>query len=156
MAAQNFLWGPAGTPLTLLGAELNALSNNGGSNYGTEFGGANNPQLCNLVLHLASNSLAFTPQSYVQVLLVSSTTTIAGAAYPTYTAGATPKIASQNYSAAVIWLNPTTQGANVVDEVATDVIMPLGAFRAILINVSGFALPASGNTLTLIPTPTQY
>jgi hypothetical protein len=40
--------------------------------------------------------------------------------------------------------------------VLPDVRIPLGFFKAILVNHAGVTLPASGNTLDLYPTPTQY
>lgn len=109
-----------------------------------------------LYLHIASNSLAFTGTSYVDVFLVPSTTTASGATYPTYASGASYKLAEANYKVASIAINPATQAANVVDEIVPDVRIPLGFFKAILVNHAGVALPASGNTLDLYPTPTQY
>lgn len=154
--ATNFLWGNVGSVIHLLTFELNALANSGGCAYGPEVGAANSPQLGQLSLHLSTNSLAFTASSFVRVLFVPSTTTASGGIYPTYTSGTTPFVASQNYDAAAIWLNPTTQSANVVNEVATNVIMPAGFFKAVLINNSGLALPGTGNTLDFYPTPTQF
>lgn len=153
--ATNFLWGPVGTVIHLLTTELNTLASLAGSAYGPEVGGVNNPQRGQLYLHIASSSLAFTAGSYLSVYLVPSSTTASGATYPTY-AAASPAIYSGNGFVGNIAINPKTQSANVVDEVLPGIIIPLGFFKCILINNSGVALPASGNTLDLYPEPTQY
>lgn len=153
--ATNFLWGSVGTVINLLTTELNTLASAAGSAYGPEKGGANKEQMGMLYLHIASNSSAFTAASSVAVYLVPSTTTASGATYPTYTSGTTPKYSGNGYVGSVL-INPATQSANVVDEVLPGIIIPAGFYKAILINNSGVALPASGNTLDLYPTPTQY
>jgi hypothetical protein len=152
--ATNFLWGPVGTVIHLLTTELNTLGAAGGTVYGPEVGGANNAMRGQLYLHLASSSSVFTAASYVSVYLVPSTTTASGATYPTYTSGAAP-VYSGNGFVGSIALNPKTQAANVVDEILPGIIIPAGFFKCILINNS-VALPASGNTLDLYPTPSQY
>lgn len=154
--ATNFLWGSVGSVVHLLTTEMNSLVSGSGTAYGPEVGAANDAQLGQLYLHLASNSLAFTTASYVSVYFVPSTTTASGATYPTYASGSTYKLAGPNYLAGVIYINPATQSANVVDEVLPNVIMPLGFFKTILVNNAGVTLPASGNTLDFYPTPTQY
>jgi hypothetical protein len=154
--ATNFLWGPVGTVIHLLTTELNSRVDGEGTPYGPEVGVANDPQLGQLSLHIASNSLAFTGTSRVDVFFVSSITTASGATYPTYTSGTSYKLAESNYFVGSIAINPATQSANVVDEVLPDVRIPAGFFKAILVNHTGVTLPASGNTLDLYPTPTQY
>lgn len=153
--ATNFLWGPVGTVIHLLTTELNSLATLAGSAYGPEVGAVNNPQRGQLSLHLASNSLAFTAASYVSVYLVPSITTASGAVYPTYASGASPKYSGNGFVGNIL-INPATQAANVVDEVLTGIILPLGFFKCILINNTGVTLPASGNTLDFYPTPNQY
>lgn len=153
--ATNFLWGSVGSTLNLLTTELNSLANNAGTVYGPEVGGNNEPQRAMLALHLASNSLAFTAASYVSVYFVPSITTLTGGTYPTYTSGTTP-IYSGNGFVGNININPQTQSANVVNEILPGVIIPLGFFKTILISSAGVTLPASGNTLNAILTPTQY
>lgn len=153
--ATNFLWGNVGNTLNLLSTELDALASLAGAAYGPEVGGVNSPQLAMLALHLASNSLAFTASSYVSIYLVPSITTLAGGTYPTYASGTTPKY-SFNGFVGNININPATQSANVVDEVLNGIIIPPGFFKTILINNTGVALPASGNTLKAILTPTQF
>lgn len=152
--ATNFLYGPVGSVIHLLTTELNTLGATGGSAYGPEVGGANNAQMGTLYLHLASNSSAFTAGMSVAVYLVPSSTLASGATYPTYTSGATPKYSGNGYVGSIL-INPATQSANVVDEVLPNIIIPAGFFKCILINNS-LALPASGNTLDLYPTPSQY
>jgi hypothetical protein len=68
------------------------------------------------------------------VFFVPSSTTGSGATYPTYTSGASYKLAETNYFVGSIAINPATQSANVVDEVLTDVRIPLGFFKTILVN----------------------
>jgi hypothetical protein len=151
----NFLWGNVGSTLNLLTTELNSLATGAGTAYGPEVGGNNSPMRANLALHLASSSLAFTAGSFVSVYLVPSITTLTGGIYPTYTSGATP-VYSGNGFVGNININPKTQSANVVDEILPGIIIPLGFFKTILISSAGVALPASGNTLNAILTPTQY
>lgn len=152
----NFLWGSVGSVVHLLTTELNSLASGSGSAYGPEVGAANDPQLGQLYLHIASNSLAFTESSYVEVFFVPSTTTASGATYPTYTSGSSYKLARSNYRAGIIYVNPATQSSNVVDEVVNGIIMPPGFFKTILVSSLGVTLPSSGNTLDFYPTPTQY
>jgi hypothetical protein len=154
--ATNFLWGPVGTVIHLLTTELNTLADGSGSAYGPEVGATTDYQLGQLYLHIASNSLAFTATSRMDVFLVPSSTTASGATYPTYTSGASYKLAESNYFVGSIAINPATQSANVVDEVLPDIRIPLGFFKAILVSHAGVTLPGSGNTLDLYPTPTQY
>lgn len=151
----NFVWGPVGTVIHLLTTQLDALASLAGSAYGPELGGATKEQVGTLYLHLASNSLAFTSASSVAVYLVQSSTLASGATYPTYTSGTTPKYSGNGFVGS-IQLNPATQSANVVDEILPGITIPAGFYKCILINNSGVALPASGNTLDLYPTPTQY
>ncbi len=154
--ATNFLWGAVGSVVHLLTTEMNTLTNGSGTAYGPEVGAANDPQLGQLYLHIASSSLAFTAASYVSVYFVPSSTTASGATYPTYTSGSSYKLAGSNYLAGVIFINPATQSSNVVDEVLPNVIMPAGFFKCILVNNTGVTLPSSGNTLDFYPTPSQY
>jgi hypothetical protein len=154
--ATNFIWGAVGSVIHLLTTtELGSLADGSGSIYGPEVGVANDYQLGQLYLHIASNSLAFTTTSRADVFLVPSTTTASGATYPTYTSGASYKLAETNYYVGSIAINPATQSANVVDEALADVRIPLGFFKTILVNRSGVTFPA-GTTLDLYPTPTQY
>lgn len=153
--ATNFLWGATGSVIHLLTTELNTLADNAGSAYGPEVGGANKEQMGMLYLHIASNSSAFTNASSVAVFLVPSTTTASAATYPTYTSGTSFKYSGNGY-VGQININPTTQSANVVDEVLPNIIIPAGFYKTILVNRAGLALPASGNTLDLYPTPSQY
>jgi hypothetical protein len=109
--ATNFLWGGVGTVIHLLTTELNSLADGSGSAYGPEVGVANDYQLGMLYLHIASNSLAFTGTSRVDVFLVPSTTTASGATYPTYASGASYKLAESNYLVGSIAINPATISA---------------------------------------------
>lgn len=153
--ATNFLWGAVGSVIHLLTTELNTLATASGTAYGPEVGAANDPQMGMLYLHIASSSLAFTANSSCAVHLVPSTTTASGATYPTYTSGSSYKYSGNGYVGSIS-INPATQSSNVVDEILPGIIIPAGFFKCILVNNSGVTLPASGNTLDLYPTPTQY
>lgn len=144
----NFLWGTVGSVMHLLTTELNSLANGAGSAIGPEINNSGGYQQGMLSLHLGS--AAFTASSYVQVLLIPSTD-LAGAAYPTSTAGAS--IPASNYLAGVIYIYPSTAAH---DEMLLNVTIPPGKWKAVLVNNTGVALAASGNTLDLYPTPTQY
>lgn len=154
--ATNFLWGAVGSVVNLLTIELNSLADASGSVAGPEVGQANDYQMGQLSLHLASNSLAFTAASYVKICFLTPIATASGGTYPTYASGSSYKLAEQNYAVSSIAINPATQSANVVDETVQFVPIPLGFKKAVLINRTGVTLPASGNTLNLYPTPTQY
>lgn len=146
-------WGTVGTVMNLLTTEMNNLANNSGTAYGPEVGASSGtPQTGVFHFHIASSSLAFTTASNVIIMLVPSIT-LAGTNYPTYTSGASPIFANQNYLPNILYINPTTQSSNVVDETMFPVLIPPGKFKTILINQSGFQLPASGNTLDLYPVP---
>jgi hypothetical protein len=152
--ATNFIWGTIGSAYNLLTTELNSLATASGSVLGPEIDNTTNGfQVGRLHLHLASNSLAFTATSLVKVFFLSSS---AGTVYPTYTSGASYKLAESNYLVGVISINPATQSSNVVEEWLEGVFIPAGKFKTVLVNVAGVTLPASGNTLDIIPTPTQY
>ena len=154
--ASPFDWGNVGSVVSLLSTELNSLASAAGSAYGPEVNNNNQPIQGTLWLHIASNSLAFTTGSFVGIYLVPSTTPgTASGTYPTYTSGTSPVYSGNGYVAAIN-INPQTQSANVVDETLPNVFIPSGYFKTILINKSGVALPASGNTLKFYPTPTQY
>lgn len=154
--ATNFLWGGVGSAYNLLTTELNSLASGSGSAAGPEIDNTTNAyQMGRLHLHLASNSLAFVAGSYVKIFFLSSNT---GSTYPTYTSGASYKLAESNYLVGTVFLNPATQSSNVVDEWLEGVFIPAGKFKAVLVYVGGGAStwPSSGNTLDIFPTPSQY
>lgn len=146
--ATNFLYGAAGSKMALLTTEMNSLANAAGTAVGPEINNSTGYTLGQLTLHLGS--AAFTATSYVSVLLVPSNDT-AGSIYPTTTAGAS--VPAQNYLAGVIYIYPSTAAH---DEFVANITIPLGKFKAILVNSTGVTLAASGNTLDLYPTPIQY
>lgn len=154
--ATNFLWGGVGTVINLLTTETNSLASGSGTALGPEIDNTSGAyQIGRLHLHLASNSLAFVQGSYCKVFFLSSN---AGSTYPTYTSGSSYKLAESNYLVASLFLNPTTQSANVVDEWFEGVFIPPGKFKAALVYLGGGAgtWPSSGNTLDIYPTPSQY
>lgn len=144
----NFLWGSVGSVMNLLTTEMNSLTNGTGTAVGPEINNSSGYQMGQLYLHLGS--AAFTSTSFVKVLLIPSSNT-AGATYPTTTAGAS--VPPQNYLAGIIYIYPSTAAQ---DEMLPYVTIPLGKFKTILVNNTGVTLAASGNTLDLYPTPTQY
>lgn len=146
--ATNFLFGAVGSKIALLTTEMNSLANAAGTAVGPEINNSTGYQMGQLHLHLAS--AAFTAASYVKVLFIPSNDT-AGSIYPTTTAGASVPVG--NYLAGVIYIYPSTAAQ---DEFLPYVNIPLGKFKAILVNNTGVTLAASGNTLDLYPTPTQY
>lgn len=150
----NFIYGARGTVMHLLTTELNALATANGSALGPEIDNTTlGYQQGDLYLHIGSSSLAFTVASFVKVFLLPSN---AGATYPTYTSGASYKLAESNYLVGSIYINPATQAANVVEEWLPNVPIPDGKFKCVLVNVSGVTLPATLNTLDLYPSPTTF
>lgn len=151
----NFLWGAAGSVYNLLTTELNSLATGSGSAAGPAIDNSTNKyQTGRLELIIASSSLAFTTASFVKVFFLPRLSD--GTNYPTYTSGASYKLAEGNYLAAIININPATQSSNVVYEAVDRVWIPQGLFKAVLVSSAGVTLPSSGNTLNLLPTPNAY
>lgn len=148
--ATNFLWGATGAAYSLLGTELNSLAVNTLSSIGAEIDNTSNAyQMGILDVHLAS--AAFADPSYITIYLIPSTDT-AGAAYPSFHSSAAGNLA--NYKVATIYINGATAAQ---DEVYPYVTIPPGKFKALaLTGGSCPTLAASGNTVKLYPTPTQY
>lgn len=155
--ATNFLWGALQTPVSLLTTELNGLATGWGSAAGTAFDNtivnARGWRLGRFKLFVASSSLAFTGASYVQIHLLPED---GSGNYPTYTSGSAYKIAIPNYWRVNIPVNPATQAANTVTEYSDDVPLPIGSWKPVLVSSLGVTLPASGNILSVIPSPEQY
>ena len=145
-------WGTIGTVVHLLTTELNSLADGSGTVPGPQIDNSGGPQTGTLLLTIASNSLAFIPQSYVRVFFLPA---IDGTHYPTYTSGASYKLADGNYLAATMSVNPVTQSANVVYESVGLVVIPPGKYKAALASALTVTMPASGNALDLYPTPTS-
>ena len=148
----NFLWGATGTVKHLLTTELNALTKATICAIGPEIDNTSGAfQMGQLYVHLAS--AAFVIGDYVQIFLIPSNDT-AGGTYPTI--GTTAQWwggASSNYLAGTIYINGTTAAQ---DEILPYVTIPLGKFKTILYAGTGVNLGATGNTVDLYPTPTQY
>lgn len=155
--ATNFLWGTLQTGVNLLTTELNSLATGSGSAAGTAFDNtlANSRGwlLGRFKLFIASSSLAFTGASYIQVHLLPED---GSGNYPTYTSGASYKLAVPNYWACNIAINPATQSANSVTEYTDFVPLPIGSWKPVLISAAGVTLPSSGNILSVLPSPQQY
>ena len=140
--------------MNLLTTELNGLTTATLTVYGPEINNSTGYQIGQLYLNLAS--AAFVTGNFVSVFLVPSDNT-AGGAYPTLGTAAQWAGASSNYFAGSIAINGTTAAQK---EILRNVIIPLGKFKAVaLTGTSGSTMPtlnASGNTLDLYPTPSQY
>lgn len=148
--ATNFLWGGVGSAYNLLTTELNSLATATATAAGPQIDNTTNKyQLGQIYVHLAS--AAFVTGNYINIYLVPSSDT-AGTTYPTFTSAAAG--AWSNYLAATIAINGSTAAQN---EIYTNVIIPLGKFKAYAITGGSCpTLGASGNTVDLYPTPTQY
>lgn len=149
----NFLWGTRQTAYNLLTTELNSLASGSGTAFGPEIDNTSNKwQLGDLNLKIASSSSAFTAASYLDVYFVIAAD---GTNYPKYTSGASWKLA-QNYWSARIWLHPATLSSEVIYECVRGVAIPSAKWKTVLVSAAGVSLPASGNTLDIVPSPEQY
>ena len=152
----NFLWGSAGSAYNLLTTEMNSLASGSMTAAGPEIDNTSNAyQIGRLHLHIASSSLALTSASLCNIYFLSSN---AGSTYPNFTSGSSPVLARSNYLVGTIQMFPTTLSSATLDEWLEGVFIPLGKFKAVLEYIGGGAgtMPASGNTLDIIPTPSQY
>ena len=148
--ATNFLWGGVGSVVHLLTTELNGLANGTLSALGPEVGAVNNYQMGQLYIHLAS--AAFVDPSYINIYLVPSSTTAAGATYDSFHSAAASNL--QNYLAATVYINGATAAQDITFPYVT---IPLGFFKALaLTGGSCPTLAGTLNTVDLYPTPTQY
>lgn len=145
-----FTWGAVGSKMALLTTEMNALATGTLCAIGPEINNSSGYQLGQLTLTLAS--AAFVAGNGVAVYFFRSSDT-AGATYPTLTSAAA--FAASNYLVGVIGINGSTAAQN---ETLGNVYIPLGKFKCAVqtIGASCPTLGATGNTLDLYPTPTQY
>jgi hypothetical protein len=147
--ATNFLYGAVGTVVNLLTTELNSLANGTLTALGPEINNSSGYQMGQLHIHLAS--AAFVDPSYVNIYFVPSSDT-AGTAYPAFHNASAANLA--NYLAATVYINGATAAQ---DETFPYVAIPLGKFKVLaLTGGSCPTLAASGNTVDIFPTPTQY
>lgn len=148
----NFLWGSVGSVQNLLTTEMNSLAIDTLTAAGPEINNSAGYQFGQLYLHLGS--AAFVLGCYASVFFVPSNDTVGGT-YPTVgTFAQWIGGAGANYLAGVIFINGTTAAQN---EILRNVNIPLGKFKTYLRTGGGCpTLAASGNTLDLYPTPTQY
>lgn len=144
-----FSWGSVGTVINLLTTQLDALANGTLSAIGPEYNNSSGYQMGQLTVTLAS--AAFVAPSFINIYLVPSSDT-AGAAYPTFTSAAAAALA--NYFVAQVAINGSTAAQK---EMYAYVPIPLGKFKALaLTGGSTPTLGATGNTVDLYPTPSQY
>lgn len=145
----NFLWGATGTVQHLLTTELNSLANGTLTSLGPEIDNTTGAfQMGQLYVHMAS--AAFVEPSYINIYLIPSV----GTAGTTYPAPASSSAELANYLVATIYINGTTAAHDVDYPYIT---IPPGKFKAAA--ATGGSCPtlaASGNTVDLYPTPTQY
>ena len=147
--ATNFLWGSVGTVMNLLTTEMNSLVNGTLSAIGPEINNSTGYQMGQLTLALAS--AAFVAPSYAQVFLVPSSDTN-GTTYPTFTSAAAAALS--NYRVGTIYINGSTAAQS---ESLPYITIPLGKFKTLILTGGSCpTLGASGNTLNLYPTPSQY
>lgn len=150
--ATNFLWGAVGAKMALLTTELNSLATVTLCTIGPEINNSTGYQVGQLTLTLAS--AAFVTGNAMAVYLVPSSDT-AGGAYPVFTSAAAAGLG--NYLRGIININGSTAAQM---ETLTDIRIPLGKFKCIVQTISGGSacptLAASGNTVDLYPTPSQY
>src|SRR5690242_14788591 len=148
--ATNFLWGGVGSVVHLLTTELNGLANGTLSALGPEVGAVNDYQMGQLYIHLAS--AAFVDPSYINIYFVPSSTTASGATYDSFHSSAAGNLA--NYLVATAYINGATAAQDLTFPYVS---IPLGFFKVVaLTGGSCPTLGASGNTVDLYPTPTQY
>lgn len=150
--ATNFLWGAVGSKIALLTTEMNSLATATLTAAGPEINNSTGYQFGQLTLTLAS--AAFVTGNFMAVYFLRSSDT-AGAAYPVVTSAAA--FGAGNYLVGIININGSTAAQM---ETIANVYIPLGKFKTyIQTGTSASACPtlgASGNTLDLYPTPTQY
>ena len=143
-------WGSVGTVMNLLTTELNSLPINNLTALGPEINNTTGAQMGMLHIHVAS--AAFTDPSTFNVYLVPSSDT-AGTAYPTFAATG-PQGNLANYLAATVYIHGTSAAQ---DETFPYVTIPPGKFKALVLTGGSCpTLAASGNTVDLYPTPTQF
>ena len=147
--ATEFLWGAVGTKIALLTTELNGLA---ADSYSAASGEINNSsvkaQMGTLTLHL--DSAAFVAGDYVNVYFVPADDHATSGTYPTGLQDGN----SSNYLAGTIYIYGTTAAQN---ETLPYVTIPPGYFKVYLRTSAGCPeFAATGNTLDLYPTPSQY
>jgi hypothetical protein len=147
--ATNFLWGTVPAVKNLLTTEMNALAVATLTALGPEIDNTLGPQLGQLYLNLAS--AAFVSGCFAEVFLVPSNDT-AGGSYPTL--GTYAQEALANYRVATMYIKGTTAAQK---SIYPHVQIPSGKFKTFLAtNGSCPTLGATGNTLDLYLTPTQF
>lgn len=145
-----FTWGGVGSVYHLLTTELNSLAIATATAAGPEIDNTTNKyQLGQLYVHMGS--AAFVAGNFINIYLVPSSDT-AGTTYPTFTSAAAG--AWSNYLAGVVYINGSTA---VQNEILANIVIPLGKFKCYAFTGGSCpSLAASGNTVDLYPTPTQY
>ena len=152
----DFTYGTRPGAIAALTTELNAL----GSATLSAAGPAITPgtttnltvrvQRGDLILKLASSSMALTATSFVAVYFL---TAIDGTNYPKISGN---NVARANYRVGTIALYPATLSTEVIYEGILGVRIPNVPFKVALENLTGVAFPSSGNTLDLWPQADGY
>ena len=152
----DFIYGSRPGAVALLTTELNTLGSGSLSALGPAITPGTTTNLTvrhlrgDLSLKLASNSIAFTAVSFVAVYFV---TAVDGTNYPKLSGA---NLAKANYRVATIAIYPATPSAEVIYETVRGVLIPNAPFKVSLENLTGAALPSSGNTLDLYPQALAY
>lgn len=152
----DFIHGTRPGAVALLTTELNGLGNGSLTPFGPVITPGTTTNLTvrhlrgDISLKLASNSLVFTAASFVAVYFVPA---IDGTNYPKLSGA---NLARSNYRVGTIALYPATPSAEIIHENVRAVLIPNAPFKVVLENLSGVALPASGNTLDLYPQAVAY
>ena len=151
----DFTYGTRPGAIAALTTELNALNNATLSAAGPAITpGTGNltvrVQRGDLILKLASSSLALTATSFVAVYFL---TAIDGTNYPKISGN---NVARANYRVGTIALYPATLSTEVIYEGILGVRIPNVPFKVALENLTGVNFPSSGNTLDLWPQADGY
>lgn len=152
----DFTYGTRPGAVALLTTELNALTTATLTAFGPVITPGTTTNLTvrhlrgDLIFKLASSSLALTATSFLAVYFVPA---IDGTNYPKLSGN---NLAKSNYRVGTIALYPATLSAEVIYEGILGVSIPNVPFKAVLENLSGVTLPASGNTLDLYPQALAY
>lgn len=147
--ATDFLWGPVGAAYRLLAGELASLTNGNLSSLGPQIDNTTNAyQMGSIYLHAAS--AAFAEPSYMNIYIIPSSD-LAGTVYPAPASGSAEL---SNYLAATVYIT----GSNAAHDVTYPyVTIPPGKFKAAA--ATGGSTPtlaATGTTVDIYPTPSQY
>lgn len=152
----DFIYGTRPGAIAVLTTQLDALASGALSAAGPAITPGTTTNLNvrvprgDLILKLASSTLALTATSFVAVYFL---TAIDGTNHPKISGN---NVARSNYRVGTIALYPATLSTEVIYEGVLGVRIPNVPFKVALENLTGVTLPASGNTLDLYPQALAY